>query len=237
MKAIIITGGKGERLRPLTDFIPKPMICLAGKPILEHIINLLKKYSIKEFVMTLCYFPEKVTSYFGDGLKFGVKINYIYEDPKKPLGTAGGIAQSAKYLDGDFIVTSGDILRRLNIKKMISFHERKNAFATVNVYKRFGPDPKSMISFDTENTIKKFTERPKLIRIKSDFVWSNGSFYIFNKGILDYIPKNKKSDFGSDIFPLLIKYKKRVFAYPSDGYFIDVGNQKNLEKAKKTYFF
>src|SRR5437660_4534825 len=111
MYAIIIAGGKGERLRPLTDKLPKPMIAVHGKPILEHTIILLKKHGIKKFIITLCYLPEKITTYFENGEKLGVAITYIYENPKKPLGTAGSMAQAAEYVDSTCIVTYADIMR------------------------------------------------------------------------------------------------------------------------------
>ena len=238
MKAVIMAGGRGERLRPITDFIPKPMIDINGKPVLEHVVNLCKKNGITEFIFTLCYLPEKITSYFGDGSKFGVDINYVYEKPDRPLGTAGGIILAKRYLDDNtFIVTSGDVLRKLNIKDIVKYHLEKKAFTTLNVYKRFGPNPKSMILFNQEKRITEFVERPKPEQLKEDFVWANGSFYIFEPGIFDYIPTKKPVDFGKDVFPELLKNKQPMFAYPTSEYFIDIGNLEKLEKAKKNFTF
>lgn len=235
MKAIIIAGGRGERLRPLTNDTPKPMIDVAGKPILLHIINLFKKFGITDFLFTLCYLPHVITSYFGDGSKFGVNIQYLYEEAEKPLGTAGGISLAKKYINGSFIVASGDILREININEMLKFHRRKNSFATLNTYKRFGPNPKSMILFDKQSLIQKFIERPNHGDIKEDFVWANGSFYIFEPEIFDYIPTNKPSDFGKDVFPKILKSGKNMYAFPSSGYFMDIGNLEKLKIARKTF--
>ncbi len=235
MKAVIMAGGRGERLKPITDTIPKPMIDINGKPILEHIINLFKKYGISEFIFTLCYLPKIITSYFGDGSKFNVNIKYIYENIDNPLGTAGGIEQTKKYINGSFIVTSGDILREINIDKILKFHKRKNAFATLNTYKRFGPNPKSMILFDKQSLIKKFIERPNLGDIKEDFVWANGSFYILEPEIFDYIPANKPADFGKDVFPKILKSDKNMYAFSSSEYFMDIGNLEKLKIARKTF--
>lgn len=237
MKAVIIAGGKGERLRPLTNNVPKPMIEVSGKPVLEHVINLFKKYSIKEFVISVCYLQEKITSYFGDGSKFGVKIHYIFENPNNPLGTAGGLTQASKHIDGDFIVTSGDTLRKLDINAMIKHHKRKNAYATINVYKRYGKDPKSMILFNKNYKIYKFVERPQAKDIKDDFVWASGFFFVFKPQIFSYIPKNINSDLGKDVFPLLLKDGKNLYAFPTQDYFIDIGNLEKLEKAKKTFIY
>src|SRR3989344_1376598 len=112
MKAIIIAGGRGERLRPLTDNIPKPLVEVNGKPILLHTLELLKSHGITEFIIALCYLPERVVSYFGDGSKFGVHITYTYEDQLKPLGNAGAITLSQKYIKETFIVTYADIVRK-----------------------------------------------------------------------------------------------------------------------------
>lgn len=235
MKAIIVAGGIGERLRPITNSIPKPVVKVAGKPILEHVINLFKEHSITEFIISVCYLPERITDYFGSGDKFGVKIKYIYEDVDNPLGTAGNIASAKKYIKSDLIVTYADILRDLNISDMIKFHLQKKAFSTLNIYKRFGKNPKSMVLFNKEKQIEKFFERPSTEDINDDFVWCNGSFYIFKPEIFDYLPTGLKKDFGKDIFPLLIKQRKAVYAFPTDGYFIDIGDRVKLEKARKTF--
>lgn len=235
MKAIIVAGGKGERLFPITQNIPKPMVEVNGKPILLHIINLLKKNGIAEFILALCYLPEVVTSYFGNGEKFGVKIQYTYEDIKNPLGTAGAITLGKEFIDDTFIVTYADILRDLDISQMIYFHKKMNSFTTINVYKRRSKDAKSMIIINQNNRILDFIERPSKDRLKEDSIWVNGSFYIFEPEIFNFIPDNKRSDFGSDIFPELLKSQKSIYSYPSKGYFIDIGNMEKLEWAKKTF--
>lgn len=242
MKAVIIAGGKGERLRPLTNDIPKPMIDVAGKPILLHIVDLFKKFGIKDFLFTLCYLPHVITSFFGDGSEFGVSFKYFYEDLNKPLGTSGGIGLLRKHLDKTFIVTSGDIIREININEIIKFHKSKNSFATINVYKRFGPNPKSMICFNKKNLITDFIERPNFKQLKTnnqslttDYVWANGSFYVLEPEIFDYIPKNQPSDFGKDIFPKILAANKKVYAFPTESYFVDIGNLAKLKKACTTF--
>lgn len=233
MKAVIIAGGRGERLRPLTDSQPKPMIEVDGKPILKHTFELFKKNGINDFILALCYLPDKIISYFGDGSDYGIKINYIFESANKPLGTAGSIEKAKKLIKEAFIVTSGDILRDLDIKAMIACHKKNKAFATLNVYKRYGPDPKSLVLFDKKKRVAKFIERPKKESLTEEFVWANGSFYIFEPEIFDFIPKNRSSDFGQDVFPKLLQMKKRISAYQSNSYFVDIGNLKKLEEARK----
>ncbi|MDO8482539.1 MAG: NDP-sugar synthase [bacterium] len=235
MKAIIIAGGKGERLRPLTDTLPKPMVEIDGKPLLFHTLDLLKSHGVKDFVIALCYLPEKIVSYFGDGSKFGVHIEYTYENPENPLGTAGAITLDKTSTKENFIVTYADILRKLDITDMINHHKKTKSFATLNVYKREGRDPKSMVEFDGNKKILKFTERPAAEDIKNDYVWANGSFYILEPEIFNFVPESVKSDFGADIFPKLLAEKKDLYAYPTTDYFIDIGNLEKLEQARKTF--
>lgn len=233
MKAIIVAGGRGERLRPITNNIPKPMVKVGGKPILLHIINLFKKYDILDFIIALCYLPDVVTKFFRDGKKFGVNITYTYEDPKNPLGTAGAISLVKDSINETFIVTYADILRNLDIKKMIKLHKQNKAFATINVYKRVSEGAKSMLVINKNKKVLKFIERPNEKDLKEEYIWVNGSFYIFEPAIFKFIP-NKKIDFGSDIFPKIIKSKK-VYAFQTEKYFVDIGDIKKLKFARKTY--
>ncbi|MFH2118341.1 MAG: nucleotidyltransferase family protein [Candidatus Paceibacterota bacterium] len=235
MKAIIVAGGKGTRLHPLTKNIPKPMIEVAGKPILEHTLDLLVASGIKEFIFTLCYFPKVITDYFGDGSKFGVKIEYVYEDEQLPLGTAGAIATVSNNINETFIVTYADILRKLDVGDMIKQHHAAKAFSTIHTYKRFGADPKSMIIFDQHRKITAFVERPELSQIKTDFVWANGSFYIFEPDIFKLIPPKQAVDFGKNVFPKILSAQGKLYAYPSEEYFIDIGNLEKLSLARKQF--
>lgn len=231
MKAIIVAGGRGERLKPLTDNVPKPMIEVGGKPLLEHTIELLKKNGVTDIVLALCYMPENIKNYFKDGSEFGVNIEYTYENPQTPLGTAGAILPSKKLISETFIVTYADILRELDVTKMIQFHKKTKSLATINVYKHTGNNFKSSIKFDKSNTLTKFKELKKSETLKNGFNWSNGSFYIFEPEIFKYIPKNKPADFARDVFPILLSDNKKISVFPSEGHLLDIGTKENLEKA------
>lgn len=235
MKIIIAAGGKGERLQSITNILPKPLVEIQGKPILEHIIIFLKKQGFTKFVLLLCYLHNLITNYFGDGSNFGVRIDYIFENPQKPLGTAGSISQARKFITDTFAVTYADILRDLDVKDMIDFHKKNHSVATLNVYKRVGRNPKSMISFNEHYRINYYKERPEKKEIKDNFVWANGSFYIFEPQIFNFVPHNIYADFGRDIFPKILSQGKEMYAYPSNGRFIDIGTVEKLEKAKKMF--
>jgi mannose-1-phosphate guanylyltransferase/phosphomannomutase len=129
--AIIVAGGQGTRLRPLTDTKPKPMVEVAGKPILEHTLNLFKKHGVTDFIFALCYLPQVIIDYFGDGSRFGVSIKYTFEDPNQPLGTAGAILASQGEISSTFIVTYADVLRDLDVKGMINQHLQSGSVATL----------------------------------------------------------------------------------------------------------
>jgi len=232
MKVIIIAGGRGERLKPLTNTLPKPMISIGDKPILEHVINLFKRNGISDFIIALCYMPNPIINYFGDGSKFGIKITYTFEDPDSPLGTSGGILPAKELIADTFIVTYADI-RNLYLKEMIKLHKKSKGIATINIYKHTGSNFKSNLKFNEDNTLTKFNELKKSQRLSRGFNWSNGSLYIFEPEIFKYIPKNSKSDFSKDIFPKLLKMNKKISVYPSDDYFIDLGTKESLEKISK----
>jgi mannose-1-phosphate guanylyltransferase/phosphomannomutase len=233
MKAIIVAGGQGTRLRPLTNTIPKPMVQVGRKPILEHTINLLKRNGISDFIIALCYKPQPVIDYFGDGTRFGVSIIYTFEDPEAPLGTAGAILAAKEYLTETFIVTYADTLRELDIKDMLNLHSKNKATATLNVYKHTGENYKSSITFTDDNVLVNFVELPTSTKLEEGFAWSNGSFYIFEPTVFDHIPENQSIDFARHVFPKLIESGAKIYSYPSAGYFIDIGTHETLEKAEK----
>ena len=234
-KILIVAGGKGERLRPITNTIAKPMVKVGNKPVLEHNLDLFKKYGFKKFIFALCYLPETISDYFGDGVQFGAEIDYTYEKPDIPLGTAGAITLAKDKINSTFIVTYGDSLRVVDVAKMLKSHKEKGAFATICTYKRFGENPKSLIKFDPEGKILEFKERPSVEEINDNFVWANAALYVFEPEIYHYIQEGAAVDFGKDVFPKLLKDKKAVFAFPIEGYFVDIGNKEKLDKANSDF--
>jgi NDP-sugar pyrophosphorylase family protein len=233
MKAVIIAAGKGERLKPLTNKITKTMVEVAGKPVLEHILNLLKGYGIREFLIDLCYFPESVTSYFKDGSDFDIKIKYFIE--KKPSGTAGAIRGVKKFMKDDFIVTAGDVLRKMNISEFIKKHKQGGTIATIGLFKDFQESPRSRVMVDKNGFVVSFMEHPRKKTRKHHFVWSNDSFYVFKPDIYRYIYKKRFCDFGKNVFPRMIIRSMKINTFVANKYIVDIGTFEGLEKARRTF--
>lgn len=228
MKVIILAGGKGNRMLPLTKTVPKPLIKIHKKSLIMYTIDQFKKYHLSDFILTLNYKSKQIISYFGRGDKFGIKVSYFIEDSTNPLGTAGAIAFLKKDLKDTFIVVSGDTVRKANINKILSFHKSEKALATIVTYLNTSTNPKSIIHFDTNNKIIEFIERPK--NIPKEPVWSNASLYIFEPEILKYIKRGIESDFGKDIFPKVIKRGGNMYVFKNTGYFLDVGTREKIKK-------
>lgn len=223
MKAVILAGGKGTRLRPYTTTIPKPLMPIGDKAILEIVIEQLKKNGIKEIIMAVGYSAELIMAYFGNGEKHGIKITYSKED--KPLGTAAPLANID--LKDTFLVMNGDILTNLDYKKLIDFHKKNNAVITVAVNKRNVKIDFGVIKTES-NEITKYTEKPTL-----DYSVSMG-INVVDPKVLKHIKKGKKLDFP-ELIQLLIENKEKVMAYPSDDYWLDIGRHDDYERAQEEF--
>jgi len=224
MKAVIVAGGLGTRLRPITDNIPKPLIEVKGKPIVLQQIEWLKKYGIKDILITTSYKHEKIINYLGDGNKFGVKINYFIEE--KPMGTAGAFVLDAnrKWLDDDFIIISGDIITNLDIRELFDFHRSKKSNFSITLQRR--KSFSSSVKIDSNNTIISFVEKPKEIE---ENTFSNASIYLIDKDAIKFIKGSVPLDFSKDIFPALINNGFPIFGYVNDKfYWREVGSLEKL---------
>ena len=235
MKALILCAGEGTRLMPLTKDCPKPMVRINNKPILEYNIKLCKKYGIKDIAINTFYLPKKIKEYFGDGLKFGVRLKYSHES--ELLGTSGALNNFIDFFDESFVVICGDNITDINLKKMIDYHKSKKGIATLAL-RRKTTDLTSggFVLTNKASQIKEFYEKSimeeeKELDLKS--FWKNSGIYVLEPSIMKYIPTGY-SDFGKDIFPKLIKKGKKLFNYDiSASYFCDVGKIEKYEKAKK----
>jgi len=227
MQTLILAGGRGKRMRPLTDRIPKVLLPVAGKPFLFHLINFLKNQGIKEFILAVGYKAQKIKNFFGNGKKFGVKI--IYSEEKIPLDTAGAIKNAANLIkDKNILVLNGDSFIDIDIKKMLKFHKRKRLPITIAVFKIKNPGRYGQVLINKKNTIIKFEEKNKIAN--ENFI--NGGAYIFQTKILKDFPKNKKISLERDIFP---RFVGKIAAFKTKGYFIDIGIPQDYKKIKKDF--
>jgi len=227
MTGVILAGGFGTRLRPLTINIPKPMVPIANKPILYHIIKLLKKNGIKDLIIILYHQPELIKDYFKDGEKFGVNIKYIISD--EDLGTCGATALAKEYLKDDFLVISGDILTDFNLSEIINFHLKKKSIATITLTRVSNPLQYGIVITTEDGKIVRFLEKPSWGEVFSDTI--NTGIYILNPKIFNFIPEKKEFDFSKNLFPLLLKKELPIFGYISSGYWKDIGNVKEYKIA------
>ncbi len=220
MKAVIMAGGEGTRLRPLTCCRPKPMVPVANKPVMEHIVELLKKHGITDIAATLQYMPDLIREYFGDGEDFGVRLRYYIED--KPLGTAGSVKNAEAFLDDTFLVISGDALTDIDLKSAIQFHKDRNSMATLVLKRVDIPLEYGVVVTDPEGRIIRFLEKPSWGEVFSDT--ANTGIYILSPEIFSYIKPGAVFDFSKDLFPALLKDNKSMYGYITEDYWCDIGD-------------
>jgi len=224
-----MAGGEGTRLRPLTTTRPKPMVLVANRPILEHVINLLKDNGVDEVVITLQYLPEVVKNYFGDGSQFGMKITYSVEE--KPLGTAGSVKKVEKNLKDTFLVISGDLVTDINLRDAVKFHKERGAVATIVLTRVSNPIEYGIVTTDSNGRVKQFLEKPSWGEVFSDTI--NAGIYILEPEVLERIKPDEPFDFSKQLFPLLLKEKEPLFGYIADGYWCDIGNPQQYAEANR----
>ena len=220
MQAVIMAGGFGTRLRPITCSIPKPMALVANRPMLSHIIELLKKHDFNDLTMMLYYQPEIIKNYFKDGKDLGVSIKYLR--PEADLGTAGSVGFARENITGTFLVISGDVLTDFDISKAIEFHRKKKAIATMVLTRVENPLQFGVVITDKDGKVERFLEKPSWGEVFSDTI--NTGIYILEPEVFNYVPENKDVDFSKNLFPQLLKEGKALYGYIADGYWKDIGN-------------
>ena len=229
MRAVLMAGGSGTRLRPLTCDLPKPMVPILNRPIAEHIISLLKRHQIREVIATLHYLPDALRDYFQDGSEFGVQMTYAVEEDQ-PLGTAGCVKNIAELLDDTFLVISGDCITDFDLSAAIDFHYRKGSKATLILTRVQNPIEFGVVITDEDYRIRRFLEKPSSSEIFSDTV--NTGIYILDPDVLKYLPENEEADFSKDLFPLLLSKDEPMYGYVAEGYWCDVGHLDAYREAQ-----
>ncbi|MDQ0285942.1 mannose-1-phosphate guanylyltransferase/phosphomannomutase [Desulfofundulus luciae] len=227
MKAIIMAGGEGSRLRPLTCNRPKPMVPVANRPMMSHIVELLKAHGFTDVAVTLQYIPEAIRDYFGNGARHGINMQYFIEET--PLGTAGSVKNAREFLDETFLVISGDALTDLDLSRAVEFHRRQGAMATLVLTRVSCPLEYGVVITRPDGLITQFLEKPAWGEVFSDTV--NTGIYVLEPEVLEYIEPGRMVDFSKDLFPLLLREKKPLFGVVLPGYWCDIGNLQQYLQA------
>lgn len=225
MRAVILAGGKGTRLLPYTTVIPKPLMPVGDRPILELIIRQLKHYGFSQVTMAVGHLAELIEAYFSDGDKYGIKIDYSRED--EPLGTIGSLSLIDS-LDTTFLVMNGDVLTNLDYLKLVDFHKKKQAVATIATYNKEVKVDLGILEMDEDFQLKQYVEKPTL---KYDV---SMGIYMFEPEILGFIEPNKYLDFP-DLVLTLMKAGRKVIGFPFDGYWLDIGRHEDYVRAQEEF--
>ncbi len=227
MKAIILCGGKGTRLRPYTHSLPKPMLRLGRKPLLEYIVEYLAREGVTEVVMTVGHLKEQIMDYFKDGSEFGLKIRYSAEDVE--LGTAGSVKNALKQfkINEDFLVAMGDQLTSLKLKKLMDFHKKQGATITLAVKQTGIPFQYGTVEINDANEVVGFKEKPIIQNL------INVGIYALSPKAVEFLPD--KGDFALDVFPRLMRENRKISGFVFDDYWIDVGSLHDYEHINQMF--
>ncbi|TLM65215.1 MAG: phosphoglucomutase [Deltaproteobacteria bacterium] len=232
MKAVIMAGGFGTRIHPLTINLPKPMIPLINRPIMEHIIELLKRHGITDLVLLLYHQPEVIKKYFGDGSEFGVHITYV--TPLEDFGTAGAVKAAARHLGERFLIISGDLLTDFDLGRALAFHEQRAAQATITLTSVTDPLQFGVVITDREGRITKFLEKPGWGEVFSDTI--NTGIYVLEPEVLERIPAGENRDWAKDVFPQMLADGAPLYGCRVEGYWADIGNPEAYLEACRDIF-
>src|SRR6202011_566316 len=227
MQAVILVGGEGTRLRPLTYAVPKPMAPLLGRPFIGWIIERLRVAGVDEVILSCCYMPEAIEAYFGDGRKHGVKLHYVFEE--EPLGTAGAVKNAVQRVTGTFYVCNGDILTRLDLVALREAHRRHGAIATIHTRKVDDPSQFGVVESDSDGRVRRFVEKPKPGETDASDI--NAGTYVLEPEAIEEIPPGRPVAIERETFPHLIQRTGRVFALSTNDYWIDVGRPDSYMQA------
>ncbi|HET7856605.1 MAG TPA: NDP-sugar synthase, partial [Gaiellaceae bacterium] len=227
MKAVVMAGGEGTRLRPLTSNQPKPMVSIVGKPCMEHILELLKAHGFEDVIVTVAFLPQAIRSYFGSGESIEMNIEYSVEE--SPLGTAGSVRLASGRLDDTFLVISGDALCDFDLGKLVRFHKEKGSAATIALKSVENPLEFGIVVTDDEGRVERFLEKPSWSQVFSDTI--NTGVYVLEAEVLNHVPTDRPYDFSKELFPLLLEMGRPVYGHVVEGYWQDIGNLTQYRQA------
>ncbi len=230
--AVVLAGGPGTRLRPLTERMPKAMVPVQGKPLTEHVLDILRHHGVNRVILSLCYLAEQVRSHFGDGSAFGMDISYVVEE--KPLGTAGFLTL-IEPPEGPFLVLNGDVLSGFDLRALMRFHRKmeaeQGAVATIALNEVDDPTRFGVAEFDGDR-IRRFVEKPKTGEAPSN--WINSGYYVLSPEIFSYVPDQERLMFEYDLFPLLAG-KGKLFGFKARGPWFETGEWDSYRRAEREW--
>ena len=227
MKAVVMAGGEGTRLRPLTSNQPKPMVPIVGKPCMEHILDLLRRHGMNEVVVTLAFMPQAIRTYFGDGTTLEMDVDYSVEE--QPLGTAGSVRLARERLEETFLVISGDALCDVDLTALVAAHREKGAAVTIGLKSVDNPLEFGIVVIDEDGRVERFLEKPSWGQVFSDTI--NTGIYVLEPEVLRHIPADRPYDFSKELFPLLLEMGRPIYGHVLDGYWQDIGNLEQFRQA------
>ncbi|MHB8190948.1 MAG: sugar phosphate nucleotidyltransferase [Ferrimicrobium sp.] len=219
MQAVIIAGGEGTRLRPLTTTAPKPMLPVVNRPILSHVLELLVRHGCTDVIITVAYLGNSIRTYFGDGSDMGLQIRYIQEET--PLGTAGAVANARDLLTDSFLVLSGDVITDFDLSEAFSFHQTHGGLATILLTRVPAPTEFGIVMTDDDGAVQHLIEKPSWGEVFTDTV--NTGMYVLEPKVLDRIPTGRPVDFSHEVFPELLSQGESFYGHVETGYWADVG--------------
>ena len=219
MKAVILVGGLGTRLRPLTINTPKAMVPVLNAPFLEYVIRRLRQHNVREIVLALSHLAQPIEDYFGNGSRLGIRLNYILEET--PLGTAGAVKNAENFLDEPFLVLNGDIFTDLDLTAMMDFHSKSRSKATIALTPVDDPTSYGLIETDAKGRVTRFLEKPSWKQVTTNMI--NAGTYILEPDVMSYVPPQTKFSFEHEVFPPLLEQGEPIYAYPSSCYWMDIG--------------
>jgi mannose-1-phosphate guanylyltransferase / phosphomannomutase len=227
MKAVVMAGGEGTRLRPLTSNQPKPMVPIVGKPCMEHILELLRRHGFEDVIVTVAFLPQAIRSYFGDGEALGMHVEYSVEDA--PMGTAGSVRMALGKLDETFLVISGDALCDFDLTQLVNFHRERGASVTIGLKSVPNPLEFGIVVTDGEGRVERFLEKPSWSQVFSDTI--NTGVYVIEPEALRHVPPDRPYDFSKELFPLLLEMGRPIYGHVLEGYWQDIGNLDQYRQA------
>jgi len=233
MKAVVMAGGSGSRLRPITVGRPKPMVPVVNKPVMGHILDLLKRHHLTDVVVTVQYLADVIQDYFGEGQNYGLNIRYALEET--PLGTAGSVKNAQEFLDETFVVISGDAITDIDLSRVIEFHRAKQSKVTLTLYRVPNPLEYGVIIVGDDGRIQRFLEKPSWGEVISDTV--NTGIYVIEPEILDFVEPGVPFDFSNDLFPKLMAADIPLYGYVADGYWCDIGDIREYMRASSDVLY